>query len=103
MAHIACELMTELESMIKKPMVMFCDNQAATYIASNPMFHDHTKQLEVDFHFIWEGFKLYLCEGSAKDKSILDYLHLSCNLALCIKDEDVHYIFLSLYLFSWKN
>ena len=37
---------------VPTPMQMYCDNQAAIYIASNLVFHEHTKDIEVDCHFI---------------------------------------------------
>ena len=37
-----------------EPLTIFCDNQAATHIAINPLYHERTKHIEVDCHFIKE-------------------------------------------------
>ena len=60
MAHTSCELkwikylLEELRFVVKQPMTIHCDNQAAIYIASNPMFHEQTKHIEVDCHITRE-------------------------------------------------
>jgi hypothetical protein len=60
MASTASELtwikhvLTDLNFEIKEPVKMFCDNQSARHIAANHVFHERTKHIEVDCHYIRE-------------------------------------------------
>ena len=48
------QLFQELRFEKDGQMTFMCDNQAALHIASNPIFHEMTKHIEVDCHFIQE-------------------------------------------------
>ncbi|RVX21545.1 Retrovirus-related Pol polyprotein from transposon TNT 1-94 [Vitis vinifera] len=48
------QLLQELRFGKDEQIKLVCDNQAALHIASNPVFHERTKHIEVDCHFIRE-------------------------------------------------
>ncbi|XP_019256320.1 PREDICTED: uncharacterized protein LOC109234707 [Nicotiana attenuata] len=72
MAHIVAELtwlrglLKELTVDIKEPMKLFCDNKAALQIAANPSYHERTKHIEIDCHFI----RVKIQEGLIKTEHI---------------------------------
>ena len=58
MATTTCELkwlkgiLSNLGVVHDKPMTIRCDSQAALHIAKNPVFHERTKHIKVDCHFV---------------------------------------------------
>ena len=44
-------VLQEFRLLTQGPRPHYCDNQAAIHIASNPVFHERTKHIEVDCHF----------------------------------------------------
>ena len=65
MAQSVCEmwlhqLLMEVSIKTVVQAKLWCDNQVALHIASNPVFHEQTKHIEVDCHFVHEKIQLGL-------------------------------------------
>jgi len=60
MAATTCELqwltylLQDLGVSYTQPTTMYCDNQSTIQIASNQVFHEHTKHIEIDCHIVQE-------------------------------------------------
>ncbi|XP_073224955.1 uncharacterized protein [Cicer arietinum] len=54
---LGIELLKELQFEEVNPMTLICDNQVALHIASTLVFHERTKHVEIDCHFVKEKIK----------------------------------------------
>ena len=64
-------LLKEFEVPYITPIPVKCDNMAAIYIAKNPVFHERTKHIEIDCHFVREKLQeglISLSHISTKDQ-----------------------------------
>jgi len=64
MVDLTCELvwiqniLTEMGFVPKTPMRLYCDNMLTNYTVQNPLFHERTKHIEVDYHVLWRKYNV---------------------------------------------
>lgn len=68
----AVALLKDFGIATKKVVPLYCDNQSAIHICSNPMFHEREKHVEIDCHTLRDKY----LEGMTK------LLHIRNNLQL---------------------
>ncbi|KAL0298886.1 UNVERIFIED_CONTAM: Retrovirus-related Pol polyprotein from transposon RE2 [Sesamum radiatum] len=63
MAATVCELrgisyiLADFGISVASPIPLYCDNKAALHIMANPVFHERTKHIEIDYHVVRNAFK----------------------------------------------
>jgi len=64
MTTVTCEiqwltyLLQDFKFPFEQPSLLYCDNDSTRYIATNPVFHERTKHIEIDCHVVREN-KVY--------------------------------------------
>ena len=67
------DLLCDIGSSVITHVLMHCDNKSAIAITFNPIFHDRTKHIEVDYHITRQEYE--------KRRIILPYVPSRAQLA----------------------
>ena len=58
------KLLYDIGIMLRDPLCLYCDNINATYMYAKRVQHDRSKNIVLDYHFVWEraaAGDLFIC------------------------------------------
>src|SRR5436189_5946641 len=55
--HWLCDFLSDIGISVQTPIPMHCDNKSAIAIASNPVFYNRTKYIDVDCHIPRQAYE----------------------------------------------
>lgn len=79
MAYTVCELlwvtylMKDFRITPNTPITLWCDNKSALQITVNPVYHESTKHIEIDYHIVCDRYK----EGFIPPQHVPTHLQLA--------------------------
>lgn len=89
-------LLSYLGISIPAPIDLLCDNKSAIYLAHNPIFHERTKHLKVDCHYVRE----HLAKGFLNVLHVTYFLQLAHIMTKCRNEQQHKHLSFKLGLFS---
>lgn len=98
MAAACCELtwlqnlFQDLQIQDQGPATLFCNNQAALHIAANPIFHEQTRHIEIDYHFVRDK----IMEGKLTTKFVPSSSQLADIFTKALRKERFHSLLVKL-------
>lgn len=72
-------LLPDMRVHVSQPTPLYCANKSANYIAHNDVFHELTKHIEIDCHFVHQHirFSIIVLKSISSNNQLADFFNKS--------------------------